>query len=123
PKPHALLKGYLVQADVLASPRVSGINTPMKIYSYLDSGTPVLATRLPTHTQVLDDEVAFLAEPTAEGLAEGLLSVFSDQDRRSRMAADARARVRDEYSREAFHRKLGRFYALLEKKLREAAAT
>jgi len=122
PKPHALLKGYLVQADVLASPRVSGINTPMKIYSYLDSGTPVLATRLPTHTQVLDDEIAFLAEPTPEGLAEGLLSAFSDQARRSKIAAEARARVRDEYSREAFHRKLGRFYARLQEELGEAAS-
>jgi glycosyltransferase involved in cell wall biosynthesis len=121
PKPHALLKGYLVQADVLASPRISGINTPMKIYSYLDSGTPVLATRLPTHTQVLDDEIAFLAEPTAEGLAESLLSVFSDEDRRSKIAAEARVRVRDEYSREAFQRKLGRFYARLQEELGEAA--
>jgi glycosyltransferase involved in cell wall biosynthesis len=121
PKPHALLKGYLVQADILASPRISGINTPMKIYSYLDSGTPVLATRLPTHIQVLDDEIAFLAEPTAEGLEESLLAAFSDEDRRSKIAAEARVRVRDEYSREAFHRKLGRFYALLEEKLREAA--
>jgi glycosyltransferase involved in cell wall biosynthesis len=121
PKPHAFLKGYLVQADVLASPRISGINTPMKIYSYLDSGTPVLATRLPTHTQVLDDEIAFLAEPTAEGLAESLLSVFSDEDRRSKIAAEARVRVRDEYSREAFQRKLGRFYARLQEELGEAA--
>jgi glycosyltransferase involved in cell wall biosynthesis len=121
PKPHALLKGYLVQADVLASPRASGINTPMKIYSYLDSGRPVLATRLPTHTQVLDDDIAFLAEPTAEGFGESLLSAFSDQARRSKMAADARDRVRDEYSREAFHRRLSRFYALLEEKLRGAA--
>ncbi len=27
----------------------------MKIHSYLDSGTPALATHLPTHTQVLDE--------------------------------------------------------------------
>ena len=58
----------LRQADVLVSPRLKGLNTPMKIYSYLDSGTAVLATRLRTHTQVLDDRTAYLVEPEPEPL-------------------------------------------------------
>ena len=56
----------MAQADVLVSPRTKGANTPMKVYSYLDSGVAVLATRLPTHTQVMNDETALLAEPTPE---------------------------------------------------------
>ena len=36
----------MAQADVLISPRIKGVNTPMKIYSYLDSGRCVLATDL-----------------------------------------------------------------------------
>ena len=48
---------------MLVSPRLKGLNTPMKIYSYLDSGSAVLATRLRTHTQVLDDGIAYLVEP------------------------------------------------------------
>ena len=55
PKPVSALGDLLREADVLVSPRLKGLNTPMKIYSYLDSGTAVLATRLRTHTQVLDD--------------------------------------------------------------------
>ena len=55
PRPLASLAGLLRQADVLVSPRLKGLNTPMKIYSYLDSGSAVLATRLRTHTQVLHD--------------------------------------------------------------------
>jgi hypothetical protein len=30
----------------LVSPRIQGENTPKKVYSYLDPGRPVLATRL-----------------------------------------------------------------------------
>lgn len=45
PRPVTDLGAYLAQADVLASPRLSGANTPMKIYSYIDSGGSVLATR------------------------------------------------------------------------------
>ena len=50
---------------MLVSPRLKGLNTPMKIYSYLDSGSAVLATRLRTHTQVLDDRLAYLVDPGA----------------------------------------------------------
>ena len=50
------------------SPRSTGTNTPLKIYQYLRSGRPIVATRLLTHTQVLDDEVAFLTAPTRGGL-------------------------------------------------------
>src|SRR5690606_20579612 len=44
PRPLSQLGTYLRQADVLVSPRITGNNTPMKIYSYLDSGRPVVAT-------------------------------------------------------------------------------
>ncbi|MEA2116836.1 MAG: glycosyltransferase, partial [Thermodesulfobacteriota bacterium] len=36
-RPVADLYYYLLQADILVSPRSKGFNTPMKIYSYLDS--------------------------------------------------------------------------------------
>ena len=41
PRPISDLDGLLRRADVLVSPRLKGLNTPMKIYSYLDSGTAV----------------------------------------------------------------------------------
>ena len=44
----------------------------MKIYSYLDADRPLVATRLPTHTQVLDGQISLLVEPTPEDLARGL---------------------------------------------------
>lgn len=50
PRPIEELGSLLTYADVLVSPRCKGTNTPMKVFSYLESGTPVVATRLPTHT-------------------------------------------------------------------------
>src|SRR5215204_116521 len=69
---------YSRRAVVLVSPRLKGLNTPMKIYSYLDSGTAVLATRLRTHTQILDDRTAYLVEPEPEALGEGLAELLND---------------------------------------------
>src|SRR5262245_20710248 len=41
PKPVESLAEYLSQADILVSPRIKGVNTPLKIYSYLSSGKPL----------------------------------------------------------------------------------
>jgi hypothetical protein len=48
---------------------------------------PIVATRLPTHTQVLDDDVAVLTEPTAEGFAQGIISVITDGNLSSRIGS------------------------------------
>ena len=52
--------------DILVSPRIRGTNTPLKIYSYLRSGKPIVATDLLTHTQVLSPDVARLVAPDAD---------------------------------------------------------
>jgi glycosyltransferase involved in cell wall biosynthesis len=116
PRPLALLDGLLRRADVLVSPRLKGLNTPMKIYSYLDSGTAVLATRLRTHTQVLDDRTAYLVAPDPEALGQGLVHLLSDPGLRTRLAAEAKAYVQQEFTPEAAHRKLTSFYTMMESK-------
>ncbi|MGH7509664.1 MAG: glycosyltransferase family 4 protein [Gemmatimonadales bacterium] len=120
PRPITSLDGLLRRADVLVSPRLHGLNTPMKIYSYLDSGTAVLATRLSTHTQVLDDRTAYLVTPTPEALGEGLADLLSNPDLRSQLALQAKAYVQHEFTPEAAYRKLGSFYSLMESKAAEA---
>jgi glycosyltransferase involved in cell wall biosynthesis len=114
PRPPSQLGHFLAQATVLVSPRTIGVNTPMKVYSYLDSGTPVLATRLPTHTQVLDDDIAHLvaAEPAAMG--DGILRLLGDEALRRRLGVHARQRVRKKHSRETYLRTLNDFYDRVE---------
>ena len=109
-RPVERLGHYLRQADILVSPRIQGNNTPMKIYSYLDSGRPVLATRLPPHIQVLDDDISMLAEPTAPAFMEAMRALQHDPELRQRLARTAGERVRQEYSRDAFRAKLQQFY-------------
>ncbi len=110
PRPVNLLGFYLDQADVLVSPRVQGGNTPMKIYSYLGSGKPVLATRLKTHTQVLDEEISCLAEANAEAMAEAMVTLAQDKVLCERIGKVAKQRVQEEYSLPAFRRKVKSFY-------------
>ena len=122
PRPLSLLPDLLRQADVLVSPRLKGLNTPMKIYSYLDSGTAVLATRLRTHTQVLDDRVAYLVDPSPEPLGLGLATLLGDEGLRQRLATHAKEYVQEEFTPEAARRKLGLFYDGMEAKVAGARA-
>ena len=114
PKPVEDLAYYLDQAHIVVSPRCKGYNTPMKIYSYLDSGKPVVATRLETHTQVLDDSISMLVAPTDTEMAAGIMRLVNDRELGSRLAARAKQRVSEEYTRTAFNRKLKSFYARIE---------
>jgi len=116
PRPVTALDGLLRRADVLVSPRLKGLNTPMKIYSYLDSGTAVLATRLRSHTQVLDDRTAYLVAPEPQALGDGLAHLLSDPGLRARLASQAKAYVQQEFTPEAAHRKLSSFYTMMESK-------
>jgi glycosyltransferase involved in cell wall biosynthesis len=116
-KPVSQLAFYLKQADIVVSPRIKGQNTPMKIYSYLDSGRPVLATRLPTHTQVLDDQIALLMTPEPNDMSDGLVKLLKDESLRIDLARCAKERVKQDFSYEAFQRKLLTFYESIENEL------
>jgi glycosyltransferase involved in cell wall biosynthesis len=123
PRPQERLGEYLEQADVVVSPRIQGINTPMKVYSYLDSGRPLLATRLPTHTQVLDDDIACLFEPDSQALAQALTTLMEDPELRLQLARRAKDRVESEFSRAAFARKVRSLYQLVERDVRKTRST
>lgn len=102
PRPIEGLSGYLSQADILVSPRIKGNNTPMKIYSYLDSGRPILATDLWTHTQVLTPNVSVLTEPEPKAYAEGLVRLAQDASLRARLGEAGKALVQEKYSYSVF---------------------
>jgi glycosyltransferase involved in cell wall biosynthesis len=100
---------YHQVADALVTCRIHGTNTPLKIYQYLGSERPIIATRIDSHTQVLNDEVAELVEPTPQGIAGGIRRLQSDPER-GRQLADAASRLRSaRYSQDAYVESLGDF--------------
>ncbi len=110
PRPIADLGMYLVQADALVSPRTEGENTPMKIYSYMDSGRPVLATKIISHTQVLNEDIAYLVAPDPRHMAEGIKEILTDGEEARKKAERAKVKVAAEHSRAAYEKKLLYFY-------------
>lgn len=94
------------EADALLSPRIDGTNTPLKVYEQLASGKPLIATRIWSHTQVLDDEYCFLVEPTPDSIAEGMCAVLDNPEEAGRRANNARALYDQKYARPIYETKI-----------------
>ncbi|MDQ2766086.1 MAG: glycosyltransferase family 4 protein [Gemmatimonadota bacterium] len=122
-RPAEEMPEWMAMGDVLVSPRLHGGNTPLKLFSYMWSAVPIVATDLPTHTQVLDASAAVLRAPTPDAMASGLLAVLDDPARFASIGAVARARVSRDYSREAFSRKLLAAYDSIAPGVRSSVAT
>jgi glycosyltransferase involved in cell wall biosynthesis len=101
-RPASEIPGYLLASDVLVSPRSRGTNTPLKVYQYLRSGKPIVATRLLTHTQVLDDNTAILTAAAPHDFAEGILAALNDGERSAALGRHARDLADTKYSYEAY---------------------
>jgi glycosyltransferase involved in cell wall biosynthesis len=123
PRPLDQLSSYLSQADILVSPRIKGTNTPMKVYSYLASGKAILATNLETHTQVINREVAILADPKPEPFAEGMLQLIKNQNLRNSLGLAAQKLVEEKYSFSAYRMKLNAAYDHLRETIQQPSGS
>lgn len=101
---------YLDLAEILVSPRTGGTSVPLKIYSYLRSGKPIVATDLPAHSQVLSDEMALLVAPTEEAFAEGILTLAQSPALRKRLGLRGQRLATDRFKRVDYLAELERVY-------------
>lgn len=113
-RPLKRLNSYLTQADILLSPRLKGINTPMKIYSYLASGVPVIATKIISHTQVLAEEHALLVEANPDDFATGLKKLIEDKSLRVELGMKGKNLAEVNYSLKSYKIKLKNIYLWIE---------
>jgi glycosyltransferase involved in cell wall biosynthesis len=112
-QPAREIPSFVQACDVLVSPRIRGTNTPLKIYSYLRSGRPILATNLLTHTQVLTPDIAALVTPEPQPFADALAALLDNPVARQRLAERARAVADEKYSRASYMRRTAQAYARL----------
>lgn len=113
PQPVARMAALFQATDALVSPRIHGNNTPMKIYSYMASNRPILATDLPTHTQALTANAARLAAPTPAAMAAGMRDLMQNPDAGRRLAEHARQLAEERHSAAAFRQAAAEIYQWL----------
>ena len=105
---------YIAASDILVSPRIEGNNTPLKIYSYLRSGKPIVATEHITHTQVLNTDVSILTECSPEAFGNGVLSLLQQPRLGVSLAEKAMRLAGEKYSYETYLEKTKQIYQYVE---------
>jgi glycosyltransferase involved in cell wall biosynthesis len=85
-KPHSQIPFYLKAADVLVLPnsgkeKISQFYTsPLKLFEYMASGTPIVASYLPSLLEVLNEGNSVLVKPdNPQTLAEGISKNLRDK--------------------------------------------
>ena len=109
-QPAREIPSFVQACDILVSPRIRGTNTPLKIYSYLRSGKPIVATDLRTHTQVLSNDVSRLVAPEPETFARAVTDLIDRPAERERLARAAADLAATTYSRDSYVRRTAEAY-------------
>ena len=109
----SMIPSYLEAASLIVSPRSSGTNTPLKIYGYLRSGVPLVATDILSHTQTLSPEVACLVPATSEGLQSGIRRLLDDSEFALAWSERAMRQAEEKYSDREYLRKVNEIYQLM----------
>ena len=105
---------YIRMADILVSPRIEGTSVPLKIYTYLHAGKPILATNIPAHSLVLSQENACLVDPTAEAMADGLNHLIEDHELRTKISLSSKKLAEEKYSQSQYLSKLESIYSVFQ---------
>lgn len=110
-RPLGEMPAFMALADILLSSRSKGTHTPLKLYTYLRCGKPILATAILAHTQILTPEIALLVPPTPQGLAQGAIELLNDKQLAGLLGTRARQVFEERYNWTAFLEKNRQAYA------------
>jgi glycosyltransferase involved in cell wall biosynthesis len=105
---------YLAYASILISPRLNGTTIPLKVYSYLHSGRPIVATNINAHTQVFTPETAVLVEPNKNAFAAGILKLLADPELAERLGNNAHKYAQEKFNYQNYMMKVNKIYKSLE---------
>lgn len=96
-RPHVEIPYYLKAADVLVLPNSatekisSHYTSPLKLFEYMASGVPIVASDLPSLREVLDEQSAVMVRPDdPKDLANGIETVLSNKELANERAKKAK---------------------------------
>lgn len=99
-QPHTAIPTWQKAADVLVLPNTAKeaiskfYTSPMKLFEYMASKRPIVATNIPSLTEIISDKEAVIVEPDdAKDLARGLIEATQNGSKTSSLSDSAFARV------------------------------
>ncbi len=95
-RPHPEVPLWQKAADVLVLPNTAKediskyYTSPMKLFEYMASKRPIVASRIPSIVEILNDENAVLVEPdNHKALSDGIMKVLNDGSLSKRLNSKA----------------------------------
>ncbi len=103
-KEHSEIPYWQKAADVLVLPNTAKediskfYTSPMKLFEYMASGRPIIASRIPSIVEILNDKNSVLVEPdSVEALASAISDIIDNQEKGETLSSQARIDV-EEYA-------------------------
>ncbi|MFL6195565.1 MAG: glycosyltransferase [Thermoanaerobaculia bacterium] len=109
-QPRERVPAFLALADVLVSPRAYGDNLPLKIFDYMAAGRPIVATDIPAHRSLLDEDCAVMTGAWSPELASGIVRLLRDRELAARLAGVAQERATERFGWFEFVRSVDELY-------------
>jgi glycosyltransferase involved in cell wall biosynthesis len=110
-RPRSTMPEYFALADCLISLRPVSNNLPLKVFDYMATGKPIVATRGPAHEPLLNHERAFLCDAHAESVMQAILEVFRSSERAQALAQSARLHAQRNYGWNRFVQLVDNLYS------------
>lgn len=94
-KEHSMIPMFLKSFDVLTMPfpdtkHYASYMSPLKLFEYMASGRPIIASNLPTVAEVLNSTNAVLVKPgDSEALAQGISEILTNPELAERLSRQA----------------------------------
>jgi len=109
-----VLPDYLSASDILLSPRISGVNTPLKLLDYLKAGRSIVATDVDANRLILNEDLARLAAPEPATMAAAIISLIENPDKRKTMGQKGRKLYESKYNFSNYTKKLKTCYEFVQ---------
>lgn len=106
-----ILPCYLAASDILLSPRIAGMNTPLKLLDYLKVSRAIAATDNQANRFILDESTAVLTPPDPDSFAAGVAALAADPALREKKAESCRRLVDEKYNFKVFKASLAKCYS------------
>ena len=108
--PYAKSPKYLALGDVAVSPKVSTTEANLKLFTYMAMGLPTVVFENPVNLEILGNRGIYAKQASADSLAQALVLILKDEDRRKELGEACYQKAVVDYSWQSVGHRLSKVY-------------
>jgi len=104
---------YLCLADLAVAPKIAQTEADGKIFNYMASQLPIIASDRPINKQILGETAIYTKRDNPSSLAQGIKKLLKDEKLAKSLAAKARKKAVKDYSWDEVGRRIEKIYFII----------